>query len=81
MYLNMSLRSIISSHDIMSSFVTPDISVPCVIRCCEVLAEIIHTHYLITQVSDSEREKAFESFKFEISAKRSSVKKYEVEYN
>jgi hypothetical protein len=29
--------------------ITPDVSVNCVIRCCEVLTEIVHTHYMISQ--------------------------------
>jgi hypothetical protein len=29
--------------------ITPDIAVSCVIRCCEVLVEVVHTHYLFSQ--------------------------------
>jgi hypothetical protein len=36
-------------RDILYARITPDMAAPCIIRSCELLADIVHTHYLITQ--------------------------------
>lgn len=36
-------------RDVLYARITPDMAAPCIIRSCELLADIVHTHYLITQ--------------------------------
>ena len=38
-----------ASIESILQYITPDISMQCVVRTCELLSEIVHTHYLITQ--------------------------------
>jgi hypothetical protein len=38
----------VSTEDILE-YVTPEVSVQCVVRACELLGDIAHTHYLVTQ--------------------------------
>ena len=37
------------SRDALYERITPDIVVPCVVRACELLANVVHTNYLVTQ--------------------------------
>ena len=37
------------SRDTLYERITPDIVVPCMVRACELLADVVHTNYLVTQ--------------------------------